>query len=111
MSTKSTIENQIETALSSLDNIAPAEVPNFFTGKVMSRLKSENRGSLLDTWVSWLLRPQVAFAALCLIILLNVFAVVYNLDNSKGPDQTNIAISEAYTQNTSTSFYLENVKP
>lgn len=111
MSTKSTIENQIETALSSLDNLARAEVPNFFTGKVMNKLKDETRRSFMDTWVSWLLRPQVAFAALCLIILLNVFAVVYNLDNGKAADQTNIAISDAYTQNTSTSFYLENVKP
>ncbi len=111
MNTKSAIESQIETALSSLDNIVPAAAPNFFTGKVMSRLNEKSSGSFIDTWVSWLLRPQVAFAALCIIILLNVFAVVYNLDYSKGQDQSNIAISEAYTQNTSTSFYLENVKP
>ena len=111
MSTKSTIENQVETALASLDNLTRAEVPDFFTGKVINRLKYETGKSFIDTWVSWLLRPQVAFAALCLIILLNVFAIVYNLDNGKGTDQTNIAISDAYTQNTSTSFYLENVKP
>lgn len=111
MNTKSAIENQIETALSSLDNVLPATAPNFFTGKVMNRLNERMHNSFLDKWVSWLLSPKVAFAALCLILLLNVFAVVYNLDNSKGPDQSNLAISDAYTQNTSTSFYLENVKP
>ncbi len=112
MKPKSFIENKIETALASLDGATSATPSPFFYAKVMGRL-SRRQNTVWEIFNSYISRPVVAFATICIIFIVNIIAVYSNsLQNTAAvPEQNEIASADEYTQVTDTFYELENLKP
>ena len=105
------IEKKVEEAMDSINFIHRAHPSPYFFTRVLSKLENRKE-TLLDKWNSLLLKPSLAMAVLGIIILLNAMVIYYNFSQSKiSNDQSNLAISDEYSQSATPSFYLENIKP
>ena len=110
MKDKST-EQQIEDALSSIDNIQHASPTPFFYTRLIARLQKDDQSSWgrIGSFIS---RPAIAFATILLVIFLNVFAIYSNSDtNVSNTGQIDYATVDEYSQVSSTIYDIENSKP
>ena len=73
MRDKQNMEKKVEEALNSLDGMERATPGPFFFTRVQARLQRED-GSAWDQTLSFITRPAVALAGLCLVVLLNAAA-------------------------------------
>lgn len=106
------IENKIDFALNSLEDVQRSEPSPFFYAKVLGRLSSKQK----NTWENlsiYISRPVFAFAAICLIFIMNIIAVYSNTSGSTTivTEQNEIASADEYTQISNTFYDLENMKP
>ena len=84
MKQKKEIEKRVEETLNSLDGIQRAEPQPWLFSRVKGRLMQEEK-TVWETMGSFLSRPVIAIAGLCLILMLNGF-LLFNLE--KGPSST-----------------------
>lgn len=92
MNKQEQINKLIEDALSSVDDAQPAEPRPYLLTRINARM---NKGTA-SVWekAGWLItRPAVAFTGLCMIVLLNVLAVM----NNKTSDS--VTVTEQTAQN------------
>jgi len=105
------IKNKIDAALSSADNIERAVPSSFFYAKVMAKIK-HTQPSVWEKWSSFFLRPTIAFATICLVIVLNTFVIYSNITGSFSlNDQTEMTLADEYGLATTSLYDIENVNP
>ncbi len=87
MKQKSDIEKRIEQTLESLNGIQRAEPQPWLYSRVQSRIRQEEDKTIWGTIGSFLARPVVAIAGLCLILLLNGLFVAEQANKSSSVSQ------------------------
>ncbi len=92
------INKKVEEAMHSIDNVSRASAPSFFFTRLETRMQMEK-----NAWYqlsSFFARPVVAFACMCLIIILNL-AVIFktvNVDKKYTQTGSDIAAVDEYSQ-------------
>lgn len=114
MKNNSSVQKKVDAALRSFDGIQPAAPSPFFSARVLAGINKINnsKATVWEKWSAFFLRPTIAFATICIIIVLNTLALYSKMDaHVSGADQVELASSDEYSE-TVTAFYdLENVKP
>jgi hypothetical protein len=111
MKNSSSIENKVDAALNSIDNIGRASPSPFFYSKVMGKIRNEPQ-TVWERWSSFFLRPTIAFATVCLIIVINAFVIYSNITGSFSlNDQAEVTLSDEYNAATTSLYDIENVVP
>ena len=105
------IKNKIDAALSSVDNVEKTAPSPFFYTKVMAKIRHA-QPSIWEKWSSFFLRPTIAFATICLVIVLNAFVIYSNITGSFSlNDQTEMTLADEYGIATTSLYDIENVNP
>jgi len=105
------IENKIDAALSSVDGMEKATPSPLFYAKVMSKIR-RTQPALWERWSSFFLRPTIAFATICLVIVINAFVIYSNITGSFSlNDQTELTLADEYSVATTSLYDIENVTP
>jgi hypothetical protein len=106
-------EKKIEDALNSLDGIQRAEPRPFFYTRVIGRLQKEER-TIWETMGSFISRPAVVIAGLCVILVMNAFILVNQDNTATNPSQAaseQINTDNDYILASSSSFDYANIDP
>ena len=111
MKDKSVIDKKIEATLHSIHNIKPAiSSPHFYT-KLLARINTA-KITIWEKWSAFFLRPSIAFAAICFIIVTNAYVLYSKYDtNTSATNQAEMASSDEYSETVTALYDLENVKP
>jgi len=103
------MEKRIEEALSSLDGIQRATPRPFFYTRLMAKIEQNEKG-VWENVSSFITRPVMLFATVCIVLLLNV-AVLYknHVSSAKitAAEQLEQVPNDAYdvASNTNTTIY------
>lgn len=105
------INKKIEDTMHSIDGINKAEPSPFFFTRLEARMEKEN-----NVWVkitSFVTRPMVAFACICLVIMINAFVILSSSLSTTvtAKQNTELATVDEYTQISTTLYDFENTKP
>ena len=105
------LDKKIDEAMQSLDGIEKASPRPFFFTRLEARMQREkSRWEVISSFVA---KPIVAFACICLIIMINV-AVILSSDSSKKlTDQQNIeqATADEYNSVSAPLYEFVNSTP
>ncbi|HEX5652781.1 MAG TPA: hypothetical protein VFX58_06895 [Chitinophagaceae bacterium] len=112
MNSKPELEKKIQQVLDSLDGIQRAEPRPFFYTRVLGRLQADEK-TIWETMGSFLSRPVVAVAGLCVILILNGF-ILFQQEKESGIATPIVNSNEIVTDNeyilaSSSSFEYENM--
>lgn len=110
MHTDKNIQQKIEASLNSLQGLQRAAPSPFFYTRIIGRLGNQP----LTVWEKFsaiITKPAVAFACMCLIVLMNVIAVYSNSEAANATEQNEIAVNDEFSQVAPGIYDLENVKP
>jgi hypothetical protein len=112
MNKQEQINKLIEDALSSVDDAQRAEPKPYLLTRINARM---NKGAS-SVWekAGWLItRPVVAFSGLCMIVLLNVLAVMNNKTSDSGTvtEQTAQNQADELSYTTATIYDIDNTQP
>lgn len=114
MKQRSDIEKRVEETLNSLDGIQRAEAQPWLFTRVKARLQEEK--TAWGTMSSFLARPAITIAGLCLILMLNGF-LLFNEGNKKstaarlGGQNEQVLDSESIVASSSSFDYENLVQP
>jgi hypothetical protein len=102
-------KKEIETIINSLEGMQKASPGDFFFTRVQAKLQKEEI-SLWGRIASFITKPTVALATLCLIFLLNAAALFYQSSSSTSMvDQVEQSSADDYnTTLAANSYYDEN---
>jgi len=105
------INRKIEEAMHGFDGLEKASPPPFFFTRLEARM--QNQKSIWEQISSFVARPVVAFACICLIIMINAAVIFSSGDSKNTVDEQNNEIATADEYNlVSSSFYeFVNTKP
>jgi len=109
MTQKNNMEKRINEALSSLDGIQRATPRPFFYTRLMAKIEQNEKG-VWENVSSFITRPVMLFATVCIVLLLNV-AVLYknHVSSAKitAAEQLEQVPNDAYdvASNTNTTIY------
>jgi hypothetical protein len=111
MKMKNDIQNKVQKALDSLDGIQRAEPQPYFYTRLRARLQRNER-TIWENMGSFMARPVVAVAGLCLILVMNAFILLRQDNNASTGSQA--TIESIITDNetilaSSSSFDYENI--
>lgn len=105
------INKKVDETLNSLDDAEKASPRPFLFTRLEARMQNErNIWSKISSFVA---RPLVAFACICLVLIINA-AVIFmsgNSGNSITQTGSEIAAADEYSQVSTTLYEFENVKP
>ena len=112
---KNNLDKEFNKAFSSIEGIQRAEAPSWFFTKLEARMlrQANNPKSSWENILSWLTRPAVALAGICLVIFINASVLFFKPFSSNESlavvsEQTS---SDEYSQVSTTLFDYENIKP
>ncbi len=81
------LKKKIDKAMQSLDGMAKASPPPFFFTRLEARMQREkNRWEVISSFVA---KPIVAFACICLIIMINAVVILSSSNSKNVTDQQN----------------------
>ncbi len=101
------LNKEIDKAMQSLDGIEKASPRPFFFTRLEARMQREK--SRWEAISSFLAKPVVAFASICLIVMINA-AVIFSSSNSKNStDQQNTELATADEYNSVSAPLYEYV--
>lgn len=108
MTQKDNIQKKVEEALNSLDGIQPASVQPFFYTRLKARL--EQTKGVWENISSFISRPAMMLATVCLVIVLNLAVLYKNHASSarvSSADQFEQTLDNAYdvASNSNTTLY------
>ena len=105
------LNKKIEDAMRSLDGVKQAPPPPFFLTRLEARMQRE-RGTW-DKISSFVAKPVVAFACICLIIMINAAVIFSSTESQQASDSQNneLATVDEYTQASSTLYEFVNTNP
>ncbi len=98
MNPEENINKMIEEALSSVDDVQRAAPKPFLLTRINARMNS-GAESVWEKAGWFISRPVVAFAGLCLVILINATVIFYSKTT------TPVATTDMVVQNTTDEFY------
>jgi uncharacterized membrane protein YdfJ with MMPL/SSD domain len=105
------INKKIEETMRSFDGIQKASPTPFFFTRLEARL--QNQKSIWEQVSSFVAKPIIAIACICLIIMINA-AVIFSSSNSKNSvdeQSSEIATADEYNLVSSTFYEFVNTKP
>lgn len=105
------LNKKVEDAMCSLDGLKQASPDPFFFTRLEARMQRE-RGAW-DKISSFVAKPIVAFACICLVITINAVVIFSTTDSQKAINsQSNeLATVDEYTQVSSTLYEFVNTNP
>jgi uncharacterized membrane protein YdfJ with MMPL/SSD domain len=104
------MQNKIETTLNSLKGVQRASPSPFFYTRLIAKLNSSQQ-TIWEKFGTIITRPVIAFAFMCLIVLMNVIVVYTNSRQISPTDQNEIVSAEDLTTDAPNFYTLENNKP
>jgi hypothetical protein len=112
MNKKENINRLVEEALNSVDSIKRAEAKPFLLTRIHARM---NKGTE-SVWekAGWFIgRPAVAFAGLCLVVLVNTMVIVLNnpSEQTTVAEQPAQAQTDEFSYTVATIYDFENTQP
>lgn len=113
MNKKEHINKLVEEALSSVDDINRAEAKPYLLTRIYARM---NKGteSAWEKAVWFIGRPAVAFAGLCMIILINITVVTFNgttINPAETTEQVAQSPADEFSYTVATIYDNENTQP
>lgn len=109
------IHKKIEEALHSIDGIHKAAPRSFFFTRLEARMQREK--NVWEKISSFVARPAIEFAGICLIIMINAMVIFSSSDTSNTVVSQNqnqnseLATVDEYSQANVTLYDYENIKP
>jgi hypothetical protein len=115
MNKQTDIGKKVEKALESLDGLHRAEPRPFLFTRVKARLERDQKNSW-ETIGSFLTRPVVAIAGLCLILAMNVFILTQKENDTpvnkiSANSQQALEPESVLTMYASNNYEYENLEP
>jgi hypothetical protein len=105
------IQDKIDATLRSVDNIERAVPSPFFYTKVLAKI-TNTQPAVWEKWSAFFLRPTIAFATICLVIVINAFVIYSNITGSFSlNDQPDLTLTDEYSMATTSLYNIENVAP
>lgn len=107
------INKLVEEALGSVDNISRAEAKPYLLTRIRARMDSAT-GSAWEKAGWFIGRPVVAFAGLCLIILINISVVMFNgtaTNPAEATEQVAQSPADEFSYTVATIYDNENTQP
>lgn len=107
------INKLVEEALGSVDNINRAETKPYLLTRIRARMERETESA----WekAGWFIgRPAVAFAVLCMIILVNITVVTFNGTTANPAEATEQVVqssADEFSYTVATIYDNENTQP
>lgn len=104
-------DKKIDTVMHSLDEVEKASPRPFLFTRLEARMQYERSvWYKLSTFVA---RPMVAFACICLILIINASVILFSGTKSSSLIQSGpeLATADEYSQVSATIYEFENVKP
>lgn len=108
------LSKKIEEALKSFDGIEKASPRPFFFARLEARMQNEK--SIWEQISSFVAKPMVAFACICLVVIINA-AVIFSSSNSTNSttnsisQQNELATADEYNLVSSNFYEFVNTKP
>jgi uncharacterized membrane protein YdfJ with MMPL/SSD domain len=102
------INKKIEKTMRSFDAIQKASPAPFFFTRLEARM--QNQKSIWEQISSFVAKPIVAFACICLVIMINA-AVIFSSSNSTASLNNELATADEYNLVSSTFYEFVNTKP
>ncbi|MEO5907917.1 MAG: hypothetical protein ABIR50_07560 [Ginsengibacter sp.] len=105
------INKKIEKILSSFEGIEKASPNPFFFTRLEARM--QNQKSIWEQISSFVAKPIIAFACICLLIMINA-AVIFsssNASNSTASQNNELATADEYNLVSSAFYEFVNTKP
>ena len=104
-------DKKIDAVMHSLDGVEKASPRPFLFTRLEARMQNER-----SAWYklsSFVARPIIAFACICLVLIINASVILLSDIKSKVGTQTGqeLATADEYSQVSSTIYEFENVKP
>jgi len=109
MTREKQIEDNIEAAMGCLDHLSPAMPEPFFYTRLSARMIKEEK-NIWERLSRTITRPAIAGFSVILIIVANIFVVLYHTVKASVPDQAEIAMADEYSR-TAFVYNLDNVQP
>ncbi len=105
------IHKKIEEVMQSIDNISKASPRPFLFTRLEARMQREK--NIWEKLSSFVARPVVAFACICLVIMINAMVILSanTSENSLVQQNSESATVDEYSQVTTTLYDFENVRP
>ncbi len=112
MNNKENIDKLVDEALNSVDSIKRAEAIPFLLTRINARMNRET-GSAWEKAGWFISRPAVAFAGLCLILMVNAMVIVFNNSSTTNTvaEQTAQATADEFSYTVATIYDFENTQP
>ncbi|MEJ0103019.1 MAG: hypothetical protein WDO19_10865 [Bacteroidota bacterium] len=108
---KNNIDQRVEETLNSLDGIQQASAGPFFYTRLKARLEQTEK-SVLDAISSFISRPAMVFATICVVLLLNMIVLFRKQPTEMIPssaDQNEQTLNNAYDVASSTNTTILNI--
>jgi hypothetical protein len=108
---KEDFNKKMEDVLRSLDGIEKASPNPYFFTRLEARMQREK--SIWEGISSFVAKPLVAFAGLCLVIMINAAVIFSSEQNNKNTTGQNneLATVDEYSQVSSSFYEFVNTKP
>ncbi len=112
MNKKKQIDQLIEEALHSADNIERASPKPFLLTRIHARLNNSNESSW-EKIARYIGRPSIAFSGLAMLILINVLVLFLNPENASSiaTEQSTEATTDEFYYTAATIYDFENTEP
>lgn len=100
----------IDEVINSLDGIQPAKAPDFFSTRLLAKMKVGEERIMYSKW-NLLFNPVPVLALLVFLCVINLYTLKQSLNNqdAQGVEQTGIAsFANEYNLNNTTDFTDKN---
>jgi hypothetical protein len=113
MNSKKNIDQLVEEAFNSINNIERASVKPFLLSRVNSRMLSEKRNTWWENAAFYFGKPSFAIPGLAMLMLINITAVIfYASEPSTSIAEQNIqASSDEFSYSVASIYENENSEP
>ncbi|MDQ2719518.1 MAG: hypothetical protein M3Z26_07135 [Bacteroidota bacterium] len=109
---KKNYDKKIEDVMHSIDDIGKASPSPFFFTRLEGNMQKREK-NIWGEISSFISRPSIAFACVCLVILINMFVIFSSSFSKNKLNQQNndLTTVDEYSQLSATFYDFENVKP
>ncbi len=106
----SNINKLVDDALNSADGAARAAAKPYLYTRLTARMQ-RNKDTYWEKAIRWISRPAVAIAGLCLVIGINVAALILNRDDSTAVADEQAMSTDDYANTVAKLYDIENNEP
>ncbi len=110
MNKKENINNWVDEALNSLDNVKRATGKPYLLTRMNAKMHNSN-SSIWDNALQFISKPMVALACMLVIIAFNVLVISRNYNTSNTINEEQAVTVDEYNANITALNYTENIEP